>query len=706
MWRVILVYVFICIFALSIITKVAIIQFRDGDMWRAKAKSLTTQEFLVDASRGNIYDVDQNLLATSSPYYDIGIDVNTEYLRRLSDEEFNKQVDSLSLSLSNLLKDKSRRDYYKELKTARSSGDRFVQVAKEVSYKQLQIIKKFPVFRLGKNKGGFVVLQTSKRERPFQMLASRTIGYQREDAKPIGLEGAFNQYLKGTGGRRLMQKIAGGLWKPLNDDDEVEPEDGSDVISTIDINIQDVAEHSLLIQLAKNNADHGCAILMEVKTGAVKAIANLTRKDSGFYVENYNYAIGAATDPGSTFKLASLMAAMEDGYIDLHDTVDIGNGTYKFFDKVVVDSHHPEKSRLTVEEVFEQSSNVGVAKLIYRYYSKDPQKFVDRLCKFNLNAPLGLAIPGEARPRIKNRQDKDWSGVTLPQMAYGYELAITPIQTLCLYNAVANDGVMVRPQFVQEIRKKGQLVKKFDPEIIGMPPICTRKTVEMARKMMEGVVLYGTGKALKSQTYAIAGKTGTAQILVNGSYKDHNKKASYQASFVGYFPADNPKYSCIVIVSAPSTGEYYGAQVAGPVFKDIADKVYATSLDIHKAVNAIQPEFAVKAPEAKPGNLKDLQTIFKDLNVKISGDPGNSPWAIVQIHDSSTITFSSAKVEADLKKNIIPNVIGMVAQDALYLLENNGLHVKLNGSGVITKQIPEAGTRFTKGTTIELELTS
>ncbi len=705
MWRVGLVYAGICLFAVAIIVKVFLIQFKEGDMWRAKAKLLTTQEFVVDASRGNIYDTDQNLLATSLPYYEIGMDVNTEYLQRLSDSEFNRQADSLGFVLASLLKEKSRREYYQELKTARSSGDRFVQIAKEVSYKQLQIIKKFPLFRLGKNKGGFVVLQTSKRERPFQMLASRTIGYEREDIKPIGLEGAFNQYLKGTVGKRLMQKIAGGVWMPLNDDNEVDPEDGSDVISTIDINIQDVAEHSLLVQLAKNNADHGCAILMEVKTGAVKAIANLSRKDSGQYVENYNYAIGAATDPGSTFKLASLMAAMEDGYIDLNDTVDIGNGSCKFFDKTVVDSHHPEKSRLTVAEVFEQSSNVGVAKLIYRYYARDPQKFVDRLCKFNLNAPLGLAIPGEAKPRIKNRQDKDWSGVTLPQMAYGYELAITPMQTLCLYNAVANEGVMVRPRFVQEIRKKGQLIKKFGPEIIGAPPICSRKTVEMAKKMMEGVVLYGTGKALKNNTYAIAGKTGTAQILVNGSYKDHNKKATYQASFVGYFPADNPKYSCIVIVSAPSTGEYYGAQVAGPVFKDIADKVYSTSLEIHKEINAVQPEYALKAPVVKSGCLKDVRLVLADLNIKTSGEHGKSGWALLEPGDSATVTISLSKVETDLKKNVVPNVIGMVAQDALYLLENNGFHVKINGSGVIMKQSLEAGTKFTKGTTIELELT-
>jgi len=674
-------------------------------MWRARAQQLTTQEFAVNASRGNIYDAEQNLLATSLPYYEIGMDVNTDYLRRLTDAEFSKNADSLALSLADLLKQKSRREYYQELQNARAEGDRYAQLAKDVSYKQLQLIKKFPLFRLGKNKGGFVVLQTSKRERPFQWLAARTIGYEREDVKPIGLEGAFNGYLKGTSGKRLMQKISGGVWKPLTDDNEIEPEDGSDVTSTIDINIQDVAEHSLLTQLAKNNADHGCAILMEVKTGAVRAIANLSRKDSGQYVENYNYAIGAATDPGSTFKLASLMAAMEDGFIDLNDTVDIGDGTVKFFDKTVKDSHHPEKSHVSVQEVFEQSSNVGVAKIIYRYYSKDPQKFVDRLCKFNLNAPLGLAIPGEAIPRIKSTKDKDWSGVTLPQMAYGYELMITPMQILCLYNAVANNGEMVRPQFVQEVRKKGQLVKKFETEYVGTQSICSKKTVEMAKKMMEGVVLNGTGKALKCSNFQVAGKTGTAQMLVGGNYKDHNSKSSYQASFVGYFPAENPKYSCIVVVSAPSTGEYYGAQVAGPVFKDVAEKVYSTSLEIHKEINAVQPEFALKAPEAKAGSFKDIMNVLAGLSIKAVAEPTKTAWVYPQIKDSTEVTLPISRVEIDLKKNVVPNLVGMVAQDALYLLENNGFHVRLKGSGVITKQSLEAGTRFTKGTTIELELT-
>lgn len=703
MWRVILVYVCICLFGVSIITKVAITQFKEGDEWRAKAQSLTTQEFVVNASRGNIYDAEGSLLATSLPYYEIGMDVNTDYLKKLPAATFNKQVDSLALAMSNLLQDKSRREYYQLLKSAKSSGDRYLLLAKDVSYKQLQLIKKFPLFRLGKNKGGFVVLQNSKRERPFQLLAARTIGYERVDVKPIGLEGAYNEYLKGTTGKRLMRKVAGGIWMPLNSENEIEPEDGNDVVSTIDINIQDVAENSLMQQLRKHNASHGCVILMEVETGYIKAIANLTRKDSGQYVENYNYAIGAATEPGSTFKLASLMAAMEDGFIDLDDTVNIGNGTCKFFDLTVKDSHHPEKSKVTVQEVFEQSSNVGVAKIVYRYYAKKPQQFVDRLFKFNLNNKLDLSIPGEASPKIKTTKDKNWYGTTLPWMAYGYELLLTPLQTLTFYNAVANDGVIVRPQFVYEIRKEGEVVERFGPEIIGAPPMCSKKTIAMAKKMMEGVVQNGTGKSLKNTEYKVAGKTGTAQILVNGKYKV-DQKATYQASFVGYFPADKPKYSCIVVVNAPSSGEYYGAQVAGPVFKDVADKVYAKSFEIHKEVNPVEVPYAIKAPIVKSGSSNDVKMVMNELKIKYNADAEYVKWIAPQTIDSTKIKLSISKVEVDLKKTTVPNLLGLVAQDALYLLENNGLHVKMKGRGVVAKQSLAPGTKFTKGTTIEIEL--
>ncbi len=701
LWRVYLVYLFICLFGVAIIAKVCVVQFSEGEEWKARAQSLTTEYFNIEAVRGNIYDDDGSLLATSLPYYEVGMDVNTDYLLAMPQEKFDDLADSLALSLATLLNDRSRTEYFRAIKNARKSHDRYVVVARNVSYQQLQAMKNFPLFRLGKNRGGFVYLQTNKRERPFRLLAARTIGYEREGIKPVGLEGAYNDYLKGVSGQRLMQKIAGGVWMPINDDNEVEPQDGCDLISTIDINIQDVAEHALEYQLIKNKAAYGCVVLMEVKTGEVKAIANLSRVDSNTYYENFNYAIGTATEPGSTFKLASLMAVMEDGYVDLDDMVDLGNGTRRFYDRVMKDSHEPEVRKVSVQRVFEISSNVGVARIITDHYSKDPQKFIDRLYKMNLNNPLNLSIPGEGMPMIKSTSDKDWSGVSLPWISHGYEVKVTPMQTLTLYNAVANDGVMVRPRFVREIRKRGQVIKSFGTEVIN-PAICSKSTIEKAQQMLEGVVLNGTAKNLKAASYRIAGKTGTAQVSNKGLYKNGNS-VCYQASFVGYFPAENPKYSCIVLVNGPSNGIYYGNVVAGPIFKEIADKVYSGSLDIHRAINSTEPEYALRAPMIKGGSSHDIQTVLNTLKVRSAG-AGDAQWVEGNLSDSAFVQLSGRDIETKLRSGIVPNLMGMVAKDALYLLENHGLKVKISGSGVVTKQSVEAGSRFRKGELIVLNL--
>ncbi|MES2591428.1 MAG: penicillin-binding protein [Bacteroidota bacterium] len=709
LWRVYLIYFFICLFGVAIIYKICVIQFSEGEQWIAKSSHFSTKLFDVEAIRGNIYDQNGILLATSLPYYEVGMDVNTD---AITNDIFYDNVDSLAYSFSKMFKDKTQKEYKKVLVRARKDGDRWVTLQRGVSYTELQIIKKFPLLRKGRNKGGFTYIQTNKRERPFQNLAARTIGKYNEagTGKSYGLESAYNSYLQGESGHRLMQKIAGGVWKPINDENEIALEDGADVISTIDINIQDVAESSLKNCLKKNGAAYGCLILMEVKTGEIKAIANLTRKDSSNYVENLNYAVGYATEPGSTFKLASLITAMEDGYVDLDDKIDIEDGTHKYYSSTMKDSHRPEKSEVTVQEVFEQSSNVGVSKIITHYYAKDPQKFVDRLCRMNFNSPLMISLPGEATPHIKNTKDKDWSGTTLPWMSIGYEITVTPLQTLTFYNAVANNGKMMRPLFVKEVRRRGKTVKTFEPEIIN-PSICSQPTIDKARKMMEGVVTNGTAKSLKRLDYTVAGKTGTAQIAKNGTYKGGG--VTYLASFVGYFPAENPKYSCIVVVSAPTGDVYYGGAVAGPVFKDVADKVYSTSLEIHKEINAVQPKFARKAPVTKEGSQRDIATVLKTLKVPVKVKDKNAEWVSGAIMDSTSISLSSKYTEEALKRGIVPNLVGMTAQDVLYLLENNGMQVKMIGadkarpyawSGAVATQSLPAGSVFTKGTQIVLQL--
>lgn len=702
-------YFCICLFAVAIIYKICAVQFSEGEMWRSKSSNFSTKVFDIEAVRGNIYDNNGILLATSLPYYEVGMDVNTDAITK---DIFYDNVDSLAYCFSKLFKDKSPREYKRSLVKAREEGDRWVTLQRGVSYSELQIIKKFPLLRKGRNRGGFTYIQTNKRERPFQNLAARTIGKYNEagTGKSYGLEVAYHSYLKGESGQRLMQKIAGGVWKEIGDDDDLKLEDGADVVSTIDINIQDVAETSLKNCLKKHGAAYGCLVLMEVKTGAIKAIANLTRKDSSNYVEDLNYAVAYATEPGSTFKLASLIAAMEDGYVDLNHTVDIGDGTCKYYSSVMKDSHRPEKPVVTVQEIFEQSSNVGVSKIITRYYSKDPQKFVDRLCQMNLNTPLKVSLPGEAIPRIKNTKDKDWSGTTLPWMSIGYETMITPLQTLAFYSAIANNGKMMRPMFVKEVRKHGKTVKTFEPEIINAS-ICSQSTIDKAKKMMEGVVENGTGKSLKRADYKVAGKTGTAQIAKGGNYKKGG--VSYLASFVGYFPADNPKYSCIVVVSAPTGDAYYGGAVAGPVFKDVADKVYSTSLEIHKEINSAQPRYAKRAPVVKSGTKEDVELVLKTLKVPMKLKNSSAEWVGGSENDSILVHLDAKNVEKVLERGLVPDLTGISARDALYLLENKGMRVKITGSnkdkpyewkGAVVKQSIEAGTTFTKGTQIILEL--
>ncbi len=700
LWRMYLVYLFISLFGVSIIAKICIIQFSEGEYWKAKAQQLTTSQQTIYAVRGNIFDANGSLLATSLPFYEVAVDINTDYITR---ELFKNNVDSLSQSLALLFKDKSAREYKEILRRGRESGNRYLLLKRNVSYSELQEVKKFPLFRTGRYKGGLIYVQTNKRENPFKLLAQRTIGYDRKGLKPIGLEGAFDEFLEGDSTTRMMQKIAGGVWMPVNENLESEPKDGCDIISTIDINIQDVAEHALYTQLAKQNAGYGCVVLMEVETGQIKAIANLTRSDSGIYVESYNHAIGSATEPGSTFKLASYAVAMEDGLIDIDDTIDIGDGVAKFYDLVIRDSHTPEKKRISIEQGFESSSNVAVAKTIYKYYSKDPQKFIDGLYKMNLGGKLGLSIPGEGVSKIKTTKDPDWSGTTLPSMSRGYEVLMTPMQILTFYNAFANNGKMVKPTFIQEIKRHGEVIKKFETEVIN-PAICSQKTIAKARKMMEGVVLNGTAKNLKVTSYPIAGKTGTAQIAQKvGGYGKQNRSITYQASFVGYFPADNPKYSCIVVVNAPSNGVYYGNVVAGPIFREIADKVYSTNLKIHPQINGKEELYASKAPVAKRTSKTDAQKILSELKIA-NTDNSSGYWVKASLKDSSNILLINDNIEETLQASKMPDLRGMTAEDAIYILENKGIQVKFYGRGSVSEQSIKAGEPIKKGTQVTLKL--
>jgi cell division protein FtsI (penicillin-binding protein 3) len=690
--RVYSVYTLMLLFGLAIMVQVWRLQFIEGDELRAQADSLTTRLMPIEASRGNIYSADGSLLATSVPIYDVRVDMLST---GLADGEFERNVDSLSICLSKLFGDRPPQSYKESLRRARHHGNRYFLLKRNISYSQMVQLKTFPLFRKGRYQGGLIIETKNRREKPFKLLASRTIGYSKNGLN-IGIEGAFNEHLQGTDGLRLMQRIAGNKWKPVSDENQIDPSDGNDAVTTIDVNIQDVAENSLYTQLSRHNAEKGCAILMEVATGEIRAIANLQKGDNGNYYEDYNFAIGESTEPGSTFKLATLMALIEDGYADLDDMVDTQGGKIRYANRIMRDSHHGGYGEITLQEVFEVSSNVGISKQVVKYYSKDPQKFVDRIRSFGLGAKHHIQLLGEKEPIIRNTDHRLWSKVSLPYLSIGYESSFTPLQVLNLYNTVANNGTMVKPFFVKEIRNKGQLVKKFEPEII-IDSIASLSTIKLAQKALEGVVENGTAQILRHAQYKIAGKTGTAQIAYNkGGYKVD--KVRYQASFVGYFPADDPKYSCIVVVYAPNNNLYYASQVAAPIFKEIADKVYSTSIDMHKNIDSEQL-LALNTPYVKGGDFYSTSKVLEKLGVPYEISSGEYNYVRTR-QDSGMVRMQGVHMRHDQ----VPDVSGMGLKDALIILESHGLRVRASGRGKVRKQSISAGSKYQKGEEITIYL--
>jgi len=698
LWRVAVVYIVFLILGLLIIGRVIYLQVFEKDIWMEKANSYALKTMNIPADRGSIYAADGRLLACSVPYYEVRFDAANE---NLTDRMFYGKIDSLAMCLSRLFGDKSTGEYRRSLIRARQEGKRYHLIKRGVNYIQLKKLKTFPIFREGKYKGGLVYMQENKRIRPHQNLAGRTIGYTSKDVNGnvVGIEGAYNDHLAGTQGIRLMQRLSGDVWMPMNERNEIEPKDGRDIVTTIDVNLQDVAHKALMKQLAAQGARYGTAVLMEVKTGEVKAMVNLGMDEQGYYHEVQNYAIGESTEPGSTFKLPALMAALEDGVIELEDTVDTGNGTFRYYDKLIRDdySDHGGYGKITVEEVFEKSSNVGMAKIITSAYKDKPGEFIDRLYAMHLNDRLGIDIRGEGKPEIRYPGDKFWSGISLAMISHGYEIRITPLQTLSFYNAIANNGKMVRPRFVREIRYHGKLVKRYDTEVL-QSSVCSRSTLHKVQRMLEGVVESGTAKNLRDSQIKIAGKTGTNQIYNKKYGYKSNSEVSYQASFVGYFPADDPMYSCIVVVNSPSKNVYYGNMVAGPVFLEIARKVYATSIDMHPYV--ARNSDSLDIPYTKTGNREELKKVIRELDVPIEKANLRSDWVNTE-RKAEAVVFSQRNVI----EGLVPNVVSMGAKDAVYLLENAGLRVRLLGRGSVRRQSISPGTRIRKGEQIVLEMT-
>ncbi|MGB5419844.1 penicillin-binding protein [Algibacter sp.] len=649
------------IFGLAVVFKLLSIQFLQGDVYRAKATERVVKNVVIPANRGNVYSVNGNLLATSIPKYDIRLDALTPKTKT-----FEKYVKPLCDSLSKY-SGKSSNNLEKDIRRARANRNRYFLLARDIGYSDYIRLRNFPLLNLGAFKGGLIVEQTTKREHPMGGIAQRTIGYERIDdqgnvTRP-GIDGAFGiKYLRGVDGQRMKQQIGNGQWKPLSDANEIEPKDGYDVYTTIDVNIQDIAHHALLAQLEKYKADHGCVVVMETKTGEIRAISNLGRNSNGYYYERLNYAVGESHESGSTFKLMALAAAFEDKVVDTSDVVDTEKGILSFYGKKVRDSKHGGYGKITVSRAFEVSSNTGIVKVIDQAYRKQPEKFVDRLYEMNLKNDLNLPIIGEPKPIIPDPRVKNgrWSGIALQWMAYGYGVSFTPLQTLTFYNAVANDGVMVKPRFLREVKEFGKVIEPFEKEVINKQ-IASKETISKLQALLKNVVekKHGTGHSLYSENFSMAGKTGTCQK----DYRD-KEKLNYISSFAGYFPAENPKYSCIVVIHEPDKGVgYYGADVSGPVFKRIAQKIYTDTPLIDE----------IETLEMQIGDVEKEYEIFYKT--------------------------------AQTYKTIMPNLVGMPAMDALVLLENMQVEVtvKLDGTGVVKSQSINKNTKLKNNQTVVLK---
>ncbi len=648
---------FIVFFAFILIGKLLYIQVKEGDYYRGISKNNTIKNFILEPSRGNIYSDDSSLLATTTPRYEIRWDSKVP-----SESNFHEKRIGLSKGLSKILGKKFQ--YYLDiLNNARKEGNRYLLISNNLSYSQYKLITRLPLFNLPSLKGGLIVESKEVRENPMGKICERTIGYEKKDPSGhyirVGLEGAFSHFLKGQSGQRLKQKIANGQWKPINDNNEREPTQGYDIYSTINVNIQDITHHALLRQLEKYKADHGCAVVMKTNSGEIKSIVNLSKTRSGKYFEKFNYAVAESQEPGSTFKLMSVIATLENDNQISKKLIDTKNGEIIFYKKYKVrDSKKGGYGKLSPSKAFEVSSNTGIVKMVYENYKNNPKKFVDRLYNMGLNDVLGISIKGEGKPLIPYPGDKNWSGISLPWMAFGYGIKLTPLQILSFYNGIANGGEIVKPRFVYKIKNPGSSsIRTYEKEILN-PSICSESTLRKAQRMMFNVIdkKWGTAYKIKSSQLKMAGKTGTCQVDYT------SEETQYVSSFVGYFPFEKPEYSCIVVINKPDKKiGYYGGEVAAPVFKEIAEKL------------------SVRTP--------------KDIIVK-SDDYTNN----------FLNNYKQIKKHKKNKNSVIPNLIGMPAMDAIVILEQMGLKFILEGEGKVFNQSIKSGSKVDYNEKITLYL--
>lgn len=700
LWRVYLCFLGMIVLGAVVLGRAVYIQQVEGAFWQSMGDSLHLKYVPLGAERGTIFSEDGSMLSTSIPIFDVFVDFGAEGLREKKGKRFKANIDSLSYSMANLFGDKSKAAYRNELEVAYKKKVRYYPLKKKISFVEYAQLREFPLVRQGKNKSGFIIEPRDKRINPFVLLANRTIGLSRENAKlNVGLEESYDSLLRGTSGQRLMRYIA-GAYMPV-EGAEVEPENGKDIITTLDTYIQDVAETALMKMLVGNNSKHGTVIVMETATGKIKAIANLGKQEDGSYTEDLNYGFGKATEPGSIFKLATFISLLEDKYVTKNSIVDCEGGAKLFYGLKIKDAHMGAGA-ITVKEAFYTSSNVAFAKLADQYYHNQPSKFVAHLHKLRLDTMTGIDITAASgKPTIKKPTNRSWAKTTIPYMAHGYEELVTPLHMLMLYNAVANNGAMMKPYLVKAITEYGINVKKIEPQVV-VEKICSDETLAQLKDCMVAVVdsLHGTGhKVLYDTAYAIAGKTGTAvSALDNKGYNKGNK--IYQASFIGYFPAAEPKYTmAVVIQNSKESKLIYGADVSGTVFKEISDKIYARYLSNQKFS---RPAYRDTIQYNYYGIKSDLNSIFGWLHMPFVDSASKGNWRAMNMKNNSTVLRTP--LSAGVPKLTMPVVVGMGLKDAVYMLENKGLKVLASGRGRVINQSMAAGTAFKKGQTVTLLL--
>lgn len=711
LWRVYLCFLGIVLLGAIVVGRAFYIQQVEGEYWTKLGNNMHLKYLPVDAERGTIYSEDGNMLSTSVPVFDVFVDFGAEGLREKNGKRFYDNLDTLSTCFANLFNDKKAADYKNELRQGYKEKDRYYALKRKISFSDYKELRDFPLVKLGKNKSGFIIESRDKRINPYVLLANRTIGLSRNNASNVGLEQRYDSLLKGKTGQQLVRYIA-GAYMPV-DGAQVEPENGKDIISTLDTYIQDVAETALMKMMVGNNSLHGTAIVMETATGKIKAIANLGQRKNAqgevikdkdgnsIYDEDLNYGIGKATEPGSVFKLATLMSLLEDKYVDIKTVVDCEGGQKSFYGLNIRDSHLGTGS-ITVKDAFERSSNVAFAKLAEQYYHEQPSKFINHLHDFRLDQITGVDLTASSgKPYIKRPGSSTWSKTTIPFMAHGYEELVTPLHMLMLYNAVANNGKMMKPYLVSSIREYGVEVQSIRPQVL-VEKICSDQTLSQVKECLLAVVQgeHGTARKIKDSSYLIAGKTGTAVTAMNN--KGYNKgNKIYQASFIGYFPAEQPKYTmAVVIQNSKDSKMIYGADVSGTVFKEISDRIYGSYLSTRKYIT-------VKKADSSQYNYfglkNELNTIFSYLKLPFMDSATSGYWRYLQLKNNNSI-LNIPPNSSSTSGSVTPNVVGMGLKDAVYLLENMGLKVTATGKGRVVDQSLAAGKNFNKNQTISIIL--